>query len=184
GLFLDAFILDKIPNTSPNLPIAYLAQSDIDNSELSKAMPELEHFSCGPRCQNYRRALWIGPDGTFTPFHKDPYIGLYTHLIGRKRFFLLPPDARQFLDISPDPPYTNTSQIPLPVTRLLSDTPSEDVPPNILHRYRRLLLEAIKMNGACRVVLNAGESVLIPEGWWHSAEGIDGPGIGVNAWFR
>ena len=61
------------------LPTAYLAQMDLDDARaLQDDVPALPHFSTGPKGTLYRRTLWIGPDGTFTPFHKDPYIGLYS----------------------------------------------------------------------------------------------------------
>jgi hypothetical protein len=84
GLFLDAFILNRIPSTTdtatgPTLPTAYLAQSDLPPHPIfDRDTPSLPHFSCGPRGEVYRRTLWVGPGGSFTPFHRDPYIGIYS----------------------------------------------------------------------------------------------------------
>lgn len=80
GLFLDAFILGKIPSADPEaLPTAYLAQSDLlDDKKLADDVPPLDVFTAGPQGTIYRRTMWIGPGRSFTPFHKDPYIGLYT----------------------------------------------------------------------------------------------------------
>ena len=79
-MFLDAFILDKIPSADPaSLPTAYLAQSDLlDDPRLAEDVPALDVFRSGPQETVYRRTIWIGPGGSFTPFHRDPYIGLYT----------------------------------------------------------------------------------------------------------
>lgn len=107
-------------------------------------------------------------------------------MIGRKRFFVLPPEAAAELELSPEPRHKNTSTIPLPVSRLLaSEAPSEpDIPYQTLERYRRVLKDLSEQPGACQAELGPGDSLLVPEGWWHSAEGEDGPGVGVNAWFR
>lgn len=80
GLFLDAFILNKIPSADPDsIPTAYLAQSDLlEHGDLAAAVPELDLFKAGPQGTMYRRTIWIGPRQSFTPFHRDPYIGLYT----------------------------------------------------------------------------------------------------------
>lgn len=81
GLFLDAFIFNLIPSSSPaELPTAYLAQSDLLDStpQLLDDVPALTHFYQGKEKSLYRRTIWIGPNGSFTPFHKDPYVGIYS----------------------------------------------------------------------------------------------------------
>lgn len=54
----------------------------------------------------------------------------------------------------------------------------------VLEKSKTALEEAAAMDGSCEVCLEAGDSLVVPEGWWHSAEGGDGPGVGVGAWFR
>lgn len=111
-------------------------------------------------------------------------------VLGSKTFYVLPPDAASVLDPSTDPRHANTSTIPLPVSALFTPSggPSagamDEFPPRILERARANLSKAFEMAGASTVKLQEGESVLVPEGWWHSAEGGDGPGVGVGAWFR
>jgi lysine-specific demethylase 8 len=62
---------------------------------------------------------------------------------------------------------------------------TDDLHPLLIERSQKNLAKAFAIEGACKVNLRAGESVLVPEGWWHSAEGgKDGPGVGVGAWFR
>jgi hypothetical protein len=111
-------------------------------------------------------------------------------VVGKKRFHILPPDAAHLLEPSTSPSQKNTSTIPIPVSRIsnpinMEDEPEvKDIPPVTLSRYRKSLEEAFRLPGACEVDVSAGESVLVPEGWWHSAEGLDGPGVGVGVWFR
>ncbi|KIR55603.1 hypothetical protein I315_01476 [Cryptococcus gattii Ru294] len=191
GLFLDAFIFNLIPSySSAELPTAYIAQSDLLDStpQLLDDIPALTHFYQGKEKSLYRRTIWIGPSGSFTPFHKDPYMGIYSQIVGRKRFHLLPPAASHYLDLSPIPRHANTSQIPVPVSRILSDGPSNedlrDLPQGTIQKCKEQLAKAFSIPGACQIDVAAGDSVFIPEGWWHTAEGVDGPGVGVNAWFR
>ncbi|KAK4690009.1 hypothetical protein P7C73_g121, partial [Tremellales sp. Uapishka_1] len=177
GLFLDAFILQNIPSSSRDLPIGYLAQADLLEapSAISSAVPHLPHFDVGPRGSFYRRTIWIGPSGSFTPFHRDPYMGIYSQ------------NAERFLDPSPIQIHSNTSRIPIPISRLFpthSGAVNKDLPLEIVNKLGDHLKKAFAMPGACQVDLSAGESVLVPEGWWHSAEGTHGPGVGVGGWFR
>ncbi|OXC64617.1 hypothetical protein AYX13_06044 [Cryptococcus neoformans] len=191
GLFLDAFVFNLIPSSSSaELPTAYLAQSDLLDStpQLLDDVPALTHFYQGKEKSLYRRTIWVGPNGSFTPFHKDPYVGIYSQIVGRKTFHLLPPDASPYLDLSPIPRHANTSQIPVPVSRIISGgSTNEDVgdlPQETIQKCKEQLEKAFSIPGACQIDVAAGDSVLIPEGWWHAAEGVDGPGVGVNAWFR
>ena len=81
GLFLDAFILGKIPSSTPAsaLPTGYLAQSDVmDKPTLIADVPNLPHYEAGSQKSLYRRTMWVGPKRSFTPFHKDPYVGIYS----------------------------------------------------------------------------------------------------------
>lgn len=75
-------MLNRIPSgesvDSAALPTAYLAQSDLPSALVKSDVPDLPHFACGPRQEVYRRTLWVGPSGSFTPFHRDPYIGIYS----------------------------------------------------------------------------------------------------------
>ena len=49
-----------------------------DGGDINQDVPLLPHYEAGRKKTLYRRTLWVGPRGTFTPFHKDPYIGLYS----------------------------------------------------------------------------------------------------------
>lgn len=116
GLFLDAFILDKIPSSSPRdtIPRGYLAQSDLLDSapRLHEHVPDLDHYSTGPRGDIFRRTIWIGPAGSWTPFHKDPYIGIYNQ--GKPRSFL--PDR----PIDTRPHTSSGTGLPIPTSLALT----------------------------------------------------------------
>lgn len=182
--------------------MGYLAQAPLlDLPSLRAAVPPLEHYK-GPKGDVYGRTLWVGPRGSFTPFHRDPNVGLYTHLVGSKVFHLLPPRAGTLLRPSEVGIHRNTSTVPVSVRRVFGEAMplqgleghGEEVGGGVVgdgeglteaerEDYRALLGEALALEGACVARLGPGDSVLIPEGWWHSAEG-ESVGVGVNAWFR
>ncbi|KLT38530.1 Clavaminate synthase-like protein [Cutaneotrichosporon oleaginosum] len=190
GLFLDAFVLRSIPAADPAaLPAGYLAQAPLlDLPGLREALPPLEHYR-GPRGDVYGRTLWVGPRGSFTPFHRDPNVGLYSQIVGSKVFHLLPPHV----EMARSAVRANTATVPVSVRRILEgaevsgesegEGEGEELEPQERIRFRALLEEAFTHDGACEVRLGPGDSVLIPPGWWHSAEG-ESIGVGVNAWFR
>ncbi|GMK53905.1 hypothetical protein CspeluHIS016_0104910 [Cutaneotrichosporon spelunceum] len=184
GLFLDAFVLGRIPASSPAaVPAGYLAQAPLlDLPGLRRLLPPLEHY-VGPRGDVYGRTLWVGPARCFTPFHRDPNVGLYTQVVGKKVFHLLPPEV----EFQTSAVRANTASVPISVRRILGEGggegEGEDVGPKEREEMRALLRDAFAREGACEVRLAAGDSVLIPPGWWHSAEG-ESVGVGVNAWFR
>lgn len=178
GLFLDAFVLNRIPSSDPrSLPVGYLAQADLldpnTHPALCASVPELAHYKA-LNGDIYRRTLWIGPAGSFTPFHRDPNAGLYTQVLGSKVFHLAPPDARDKLRPSTSALHGNTSTAPTYTRELLRDG----------GEWTSVLDAVGRMEGACEARLEEGDSVLIPARWWHSAEGVGGAGVGVNAWFR
>lgn len=153
---------------------AYLAQLPLP---CSLPLPPLEHYT-SVKGDLYGRTLWVG-NASFTPFHRDPNHGIYTHLYGEKIFYLVPPQNEAHLAPAAGI-LRNTSRVPVPISCLDAGEDMNDLehPPEV---YRTMIREAAK--GGYTARLKAGDSLLIPMGWWHSAEGL-GLGVGVNAWFR
>ncbi len=94
-------------------------------------------------------ALWLGPAGTFTPPHHDTCNVLFVQLIGRKRFRLASPFALSLHDRARATYVVEAdgSQRGLP-------TFGDDVPDK-------------------EVLLEPGDALFIPVGWWHSVVSLD-----------
>lgn len=93
---------------------------------------------------------------------------------GRKRLYIFPPRQHSHLYINPTPPQTNTSLIPT--------SPSS---PEFDTTRWPLLRRALEDDQTRMCELGPGESVLIPEKWYHCVESVgDEPAISVNHWFR
>ena len=97
--------------------------------------------------------LWIGPAGTFTPLHHDLTNNLLVQLVGRKRVVMASPLET--------PKLYNT-------THVFSDAPDLTDPTIDTTRYPRLadlrLLD---------VVIEPGEALFLPVGWWHQVTVLD-----------
>jgi hypothetical protein len=94
--------------------------------------------------------FWFGPRGTITPLHHDPMNLIMAHIYGRKRWRLI------------DPKYTTHiynhigvfSKIDLENPDYAKYPLCKDVP----------IIETI---------LESGEMIFIPVGWWHQVKGLD-----------
>jgi hypothetical protein len=104
----------------------------------------------------YGSALWLGPAGTITPLHHDTSNILFCQIHGRKRIVLAPPWARPLLDTA------------------------EGV-------YNRRRPEALASEGivSLELVLEPGEALFIPVGWWHHVVALDASvSLAINAFSR
>jgi len=90
--------------------------------------------------------LWVGPKGTFTPLHFDLTNNLLVQLVGSKRLHLLPPSETGKL-------YNHR--------HVFSDV-HDITDPERVRQYP--LVEGAR---AFEVVLNPGDALYIPVGWWH-----------------
>jgi hypothetical protein len=64
----------------------------------------MTHHALSLNPPNDYRFTYMGPKGTFTPLHMDVY-GSYswsTNVVGRKRWWLIPPDIRKQFRRFPD----------------------------------------------------------------------------------
>lgn len=153
--------------------------------------PELDSFApalklATSNSEFWRRNIWIGKQ-TFSPIHRDPYHNLFCQggsfpvswsnirsyqfaaVVGYKRFYIFPPKARPYLDIQTDS-RGNTSRLRTKISCLHSDLP---VP----------LARAMEMG--MRADLGPGDTLFLPEGWFHAVESLGmHTSISINHWFR
>jgi len=90
--------------------------------------------------------MWIGPKGTFTPLHHDLTNNLLVQLVGTKRLHLLPPGETGKL-------YNH---------RHVFSEVHDITDPRQIQRCP-LASDA----RAVEIVLNPGDALFIPVGWWH-----------------
>ncbi len=110
----------------------------------------VDHRYLTPDAGNGRAFLWFGPAGTVTPLHHDAMNVLFNQVVGRKRFRLFSP-----LDT---PLVYNTVSVYSEVDPLAPD----------LERFP-LFARATPLD----LVLEPGETLFIPVGWWHHVESLD-----------
>lgn len=141
----------------------YLSQQSLDAEkflELKKDLGPLPYFD------NTRYVIsnaWIGGAGIVSPLHHDSMHNIFMQLRGRKRFILFSPADSANLY-----PYPADSKIPH-MSRLDIDHVDHD-------RYP--LFEQAE---AIEVVVKRGDSLYIPQGWWHQVYSLT-TSISLNFW--
>jgi hypothetical protein len=122
---------------------------------------------------DYRRSLnaanlWISHRGVFTQSHFDELENFNIALEGRKRFVMSPPGFREYY--------------PRSVVRGFGDKSQafdfDDADPR---RFPKL---ASKLAERRELILEPGQMLYLPLGWWHQAESLDEMNINVNFWLR
>jgi hypothetical protein len=134
----------------------YMTANNASNSHhmLQELFSDIDDFAdgyCDLALKDDRSFLWFGPKGTFTPLHHDLTNNMLVQIYGSKKVTLIPAlqvphlynDHWVFSELS------NTNKIDLKKYPLAkSITPVE-------------------------CILNAGDALFIPIGWWHSVESLD-----------
>lgn len=103
-----------------------------------------------PTTTGEHQFLWFGPAGTVTPLHHEKRNLLMAQVTGRKRYRLIPASQWQYV-------YNSTG--------VFSDVDSED--PD-LDRYPEFRNATI-----IDIVMEPGEVLFIPVGWWHHVRALD-----------
>mmetsp|Transcript_27016 Transcript_27016/g.89895 ORF Transcript_27016/g.89895 Transcript_27016/m.89895 type:complete len:453 (+) Transcript_27016:71-1429(+) len=116
---------------------------------------------------------WFGPAGVATPVHHDLHHGLLVQLVGRKRVQLWPPAARGLLRAPPlGSPLANTS----PFDPGLLESPPAD------GAWTTEEVEQLRQAASLHT-LEPGDALLIPQGWWHSAQALT-VSFSVSFWWN
>ncbi|MFJ1865345.1 cupin-like domain-containing protein [Streptomyces sp. NPDC101733] len=125
------------------------------------------------RLFDYRRSmnaanLWISHKGVFTQSHFDELENFNIALEGRKRFVLAPPGFWEYYPRSLKDGFGDKSQ-------------AFDFDDVDWARYPKL---ASKLAQRRELILEPGQMLYLPLGWWHQAESLDEMNINVNFWLR
>ena len=122
-----------------------------------------------------QRRVWLGPAGSATPLHRDPYHNLFCQAAGRKRFRLYAatqaPALYAFAPPAPDV-LRNTSRVNV---RLEDDAPPPDA--RAAAAFPRFAAEPY-----WAVDLAPGEALAMPAGTWHAVLALDAF-LSVSYWW-
>lgn len=144
-----------------NEDIAYIAQHNWINQIPLLArdfeIPDICDIFLNPQMNSVMTHMWFGVKGTLTPLHYDKYNNVFTQIVGRKYILLVDPQFSQLLSDGTD----NTSRI---IDENFSD---------FLQKHN------IPFN---EVILQPGESLLIPSKWWHQVKSLTFS-ISISFWF-
>ncbi|KAI0438340.1 hypothetical protein F4803DRAFT_101678 [Xylaria telfairii] len=165
----------------------YIAQSDIRSlpPSLAEGLPVPDLVTQTGKGDIYSSSIWLGLQPTYTPLHRDPNPNLFCQLAGSKAVRLLPPRAglSVFQDVRRRLGSSGSSRIRGPE---MMDGPEREE----LHRAvwaDGRPGDATAEGEIWQAVLDPGDALFIPQGWWHSVRSV-GPEAELNAsanwWFR
>lgn len=120
-------------------------------SELFKDISDFHNYTNHHQVLD-RSFIWFGPKGAFTPLHHDLTNNFLVQIYGRKKVTLIPSMQVPHLynDVAVFSQIANPHQ------------------PNITEQFPELN-DCLKIE----CILNQGESLFIPMGWWHCVESLD-----------
>ncbi|WP_061538602.1 cupin-like domain-containing protein [Collimonas fungivorans] len=148
----------------------YLTEESLDKMlPISKNEISVPHFI--PKNKLISKLIFIGIDTlTSTHYHSAPLEALLTQVVGEKKVLLYP--AAQYKLLYPFPwyaRYSNWSRVP--------------IDPNDENRLCVKEYPKLKNIDEYVVLLRPGESLYIPQGWFHVVQGI-GESISVGFFFK
>ncbi|AFY69726.1 Transcription factor jumonji [Thalassoporum mexicanum PCC 7367] len=126
--------------------------NNLEKTKLRKLLADIEIFPdfLDPGDGDGKVYFWLGPAGTITPLHHDPGNLIMAQVMGRKLWRLIPPYQTQWL-------YNYQEYY----SEVDCENPDYDRYP----LYRNV--EPIE------VILEPGEAIFVPVGWWHHVRAID-----------
>ncbi|KAH7175672.1 hypothetical protein EDB81DRAFT_16136 [Dactylonectria macrodidyma] len=160
----------------------YIAQSSLPElpPALQSDLPTPELVQRAGKGDVYSSSIWLGTEPTYTPLHRDPNPNLFYQLCNTKQVRLMPPTSgdRLFFEVQRRIRQQGNSRIR---TVEMMEGKEREVLHDAIWQRDDLPQELYEAE------LGPGDSLFIPNGWWHSvkSKGFKGHLNGsVNWWFR
>lgn len=146
----------ELPDVNEAKVLLYLAQQDIQQVLPHVAEGLRKPLSPEVAERLHKTSIWLGPRGTVTPLHCDPYHNLFCQLIGQKHIRIYDPSTAGDLDLFARPVVLrNTSRV-------------RDVD-TLKASYQECMLQP-------------GEVLHIPRKWFHYVRALEGS-MSVSFWW-
>lgn len=159
-------LLDQVPELRSDICIPDVCNVYAPDLDYGSDMPYT--YTQVPDFMSPITNIWLGPEHTISPLHRDEYHNIYVQIVGYKTFNLYPPKPKKTSrNMYADEANPNTSKVNL------ADKSPENQSKYPDFDWNSDYLEAL---------LGPGDALFIPFGWWHYVESQT-KSIGVNFWF-
>ena len=162
---LDVFLADLLRASEVEDPPALAVQSE----DIGELLPHVAAANQLTLLPHVRPRIWIGNRIQVAP-HYDLKENVACCVAGRRRFTVFPPD--QTPNLYPGPLELTPAGTPVSMV----DPASPD-----LERYPRY---ADAWQQAASAVLEPGDAIYLPYGWWHGVDSLEAVSILVNYWWN
>lgn len=146
-------------------PKHYLAQHDVFKfmSRLRNDIIIPDYCYATNTESEVRVNAWIGPEGTVTPLHRDPFHNLFAQIVGFKHVRLYKGEESSFYPYPQSSKMENTSQV--------------DIDGHTVNEF-----PLFPWNEYLECILKPGDLLFIPKGVWHHVRSLS-PSISISLWF-
>ena len=186
--FMSGYLLQD-PSDAEDRGIGYLAQHDLftqipslrndisipDYCYTSPPPPapgtQLGDKELQPKLDEPLLNAWFGPAGTVSPLHTDPYHNILSQVVGKKYVRLYSPSEGEKLY----PKGTEKGGVDMSNTSEVDVEAEEGVLDETFPLFRRAVY--------LETILNEGECLYIPVGWWHYVRSLT-VSFSVSFWWN